>query len=347
MASWFDDIGFYDWSDPRARDLHKRLTQTFYDSKDAENLVQRAGSPQWEEVKWNDSPSLVWISILSQAGREGTVSDLLRYILAETKVAKSLRDFLKNLLEDKPVVVDPEPVGPEGPDFDSSLTKAEALLFRDDLSEPIGEVMLLINAIRCVMASSDAVCRVLVTAADGTQWNGTGVLLTGERVLTNHHVLFPNGQPCIAVTLEFERNAAKGKRVTTPAQGNVASIRGDAADDWAVIGLKPPAGARALDLSTQVSTPVEHERAYIIQHPEGQSKRLAFVRNRIASISNRRVYYLTDTRGGSSGSPVFDGKGALIALHRAGGVPQRDLGAEPVVKNEGVRLDMVRAAIGP
>ena len=70
-----------------------------------------------------------------------------------------------------------------------------------------------------------------------------------------------------------------------------------------------------------------------------------FVRNRVSSVETRRVYYLTDTEPGSSGSPVFNGMGQMIALHRAGGTPQKFTGLPPVKKNEGVRIDVIAPAI--
>ena len=45
---------------------------------------------------------------------------------------------------------------------------------------------------------------------------------------------------------------------------------------------------------------------------------------------------------------IMDARGKLIALHRAGGTPQKLAGADPVKKNEGVRLDVIAAAVaGP
>ena len=81
--------------------------------------------------------------------------------------------------------------------------------------------------------------------------------------------------------------------------------------------------------------------AYILQHPGGQQKRLGFVRNMISDVTPGVVRYLTDTEPGSSGAPVFDASGRVIALHHKGGTPQEVLGKPPVAKNEGIRISRV------
>jgi hypothetical protein len=346
MSNWIDG-GPYPWEEPLARDLHKRLVNTFYEPPEVRNLVQRADAPEWTAVNWSGSPKQVWVRVLDLAAVEGSLRDLLQFIVKEERVAKPLQAFINDLLTDKRPPADP---GPDTDDFASDISKEEALLFGDDLSESVGEIPDLLAAVQRVMHWRGSVCRLLVTAADGTEWNGTGTLLAGNRVLTNHHVLFPLKEKCIAASIEFnyENDAAGQKLATTMVPGDVASIRSDAADDWGVITVVPPAGIAPLDLAANVASPIAAERAFILQHPDGDPKRLAFVRNRITSIAARRVHYLTDTKAGSSGSPVFDARGKLIALHRSGGTPHKLAGANPVKKNEGVRLDVIAAAVaGP
>jgi V8-like Glu-specific endopeptidase len=69
------------------------------------------------------------------------------------------------------------------------------------------------------------------------------------------------------------------------------------------------------------------------------------VRNQISGVDDRVVHYLTDTETGSSGSPVFDAAGRLIALHHAGGRPQEVLGRPPTAKNEGIRIEQITAGL--
>ena len=56
------------------------------------------------------------------------------------------------------------------------------------------------------------------------------------------------------------------------------------------------------------------EAAFVIQHPLGGRKRVATVRNQVSFVDDRVVRCLSDTQVGSSGSPVPNADGQLIAL---------------------------------
>jgi V8-like Glu-specific endopeptidase len=68
---------------------------------------------------------------------------------------------------------------------------------------------------------------------------------------------------------------------------------------------------------------------------------MGIIRNQVSFFDDRVVHYLTDTQVGSSGSPVFNEQGRLIALHHAGGRPQEVLGKPPLRKNEGIRISRI------
>src|SRR4051794_13612949 len=57
----------------------------------------------------------------------------------------------------------------------------------------------------------------------------------------------------------------------------------------------------------------------IIQHPGGLPKQIALYHNLVVFVGGDRVQYLTDTLPGSSGSPVFDSRWRVVALHHKGG----------------------------
>jgi V8-like Glu-specific endopeptidase len=99
-----------------------------------------------------------------------------------------------------------------------------------------------------------------------------------------------------------------------------------------------------LKLSEAV-TPTRQAPAFVIQHPGGDRKRVAYVRNQVTDLDDRVVHYLSDTQSGSSGSPVLNDGGRLIALHHAGGTPQEVAGKPPLKKNEGIRIERVIAGL--
>jgi V8-like Glu-specific endopeptidase len=91
--------------------------------------------------------------------------------------------------------------------------------------------------------------------------------------------------------------------------------------------------------------PEEGDRVYIIQHPEGLPKQIGMHRNLVVHVDDRVVQYLTDTKGGSSGSPVFNDRWGVVALHsRWVEVPRAD-GRASMFRNQGVRIERVREGL--
>lgn len=128
----------------------------------------------------------------------------------------------------------------------------------------------------------------------------------------------------------------------TPISCAAATVASSEPDDWAVIRTLDPleSGWPTIELSNDAA-PGRDDSAFIIQHPMGLEKRVAFVRNQISYVDDRIVQYLTDTAIGSSGSPVIDAQGRIIALHHAGGRPVQEIGEPPMRKNEGIRISRV------
>lgn len=79
------------------------------------------------------------------------------------------------------------------------------------------------------------------------------------------------------------------------------------------------------------------QRLNIIQHPRTRYKEVCLHDNRITEIFANAIHYTTDTEGGSSGSPVFDNKWELLAIHHAAGHKH----AGKWIDNEGMRIDRI------
>ena len=184
-------------------------------------------------------------------------------------------------------------------------------------------------------------------------WKGTGFLVARDLLLTNHHVL-NSVASCQNATFQLNyRNRLDGAAdksdefklrpldlfVTSPVDGGLdytfVAIGVEAAERYGFI----PVERRAY-----VFDPVAKRRvANIIQHPSGRFQEIVIHDNSIAADTGLFVHYLTDTEGGSSGSPILDNKWRLIGLHHASaknmyGVADPRTGKVPALLNEGIKL---------
>ena len=92
--------------------------------------------------------------------------------------------------------------------------------------------------------------------------------------------------------------------------------------DFAVLRLAEHQSRTPLRLYTDPVpfTPGVNFPVNIIQHPDGQPKRVAFRNNLVSAVDDSTIRYFTDTDRGSSGAPVCDDVWRVVALHR-GAVP--------------------------
>ncbi len=346
------DMFPYPWTEPAAQELLTRLSQIHPTSKAAQFVATTVGmDPGY--IHWEQPVVYVWIEILTKASTEGLLRAMVQKQHDLLKDSSPHKVFLADLLENKRPAYGSDPRDLVGaPNFianDDEVMEPEALLYYDDLTLPIGKVRGLISTLQKLMEYAPSVCR-LVVDFNGQTGHGTGFRIGPDLLLTNWHVLTNpyTKQRCSTVTAEFgyEDNGQGGALSSTLIPCDVASIVTDKADDWAVIKTTTamPDAWPILKLS-EACEPKLHEPAYIIQHPGGERKRMGFVRNQVSFFDTRVTHYLTDTQAGSSGSPVWNADGCLIALHHAGGRPQEVVGKPPVSKNEGIRISRVVAGL--
>lgn len=291
----------------------------------------------------------VWIEILDKAAIAGLTRTVVQTAFNRLPTNSPSRQFLENLLAGKPVIPDAEPRSVDGtPTFlkdTDEVLEPEALLYNDDLTIQIGRVPGLIATLQRLVTLAPAVCK-LVVDIHGASQSGTGFRIGPDLLLTNWHVLHNknDGTPASVVSAEFgyDDDGSGGIIPSSIIPCNVASIVTNKDDDWAVIQANEPLKATwsVIKLS-EAAMPSVNAAAYIIQHPGGERKRVGFVRNQVSFFDERVVHYLTDTKMGSSGSPLFDAQRKLIALHHAGGRPQEVVGRAPLKKNEGIRITRI------
>jgi len=193
---------------------------------------------------------------------------------------------------------------------------------------------------------------------------GTGWLIAPRLMITNHHVVNARLplEPA-ATQVDFDRQGAATKvqfdffsdHPAMQETHTVGCVASDPALDFALLRLDPTAPDRPpLQLRTAPLTrPMDRElrdRVNVLQHPDGRPMRLGFRNNFVVSGTESRLSYLTDTAGGSSGSPICDDEWFVAALHRGFTTLQGDgvqvWGRSIHQENYGTPIGQILASLG-
>lgn len=193
-----------------------------------------------------------------------------------------------------------------------------------------------------------------LAAAAGNLFRGHGtgwVLGSARRVLiTNNHVV-----PLVeaARTAKAEFGYERDLRVGARAQ-RILSLQPDelfitspnmkfGGLDYTVVALREqlPATFGYLEPAPGVSASAA-ENIFIVQHPRGDPKAYALNHNRKVNLTDKYVAYVSDTEGGSSGSPLFDDRLRVIGIHHLGN-HQVNVGSWQGLSNLGSRIEVVIA----
>ena len=191
------------------------------------------------------------------------------------------------------------------------------------------------------------VARIKVVTSDGAEGYGTGFLVGPGILITNRHVLDQSdigGDSLLSIVAnavaEFDveiipQVIAPGKTrlvSSTPAVFRLAPQTLLLTDEWNALDYVLIAvESKSIDgqhdigeygynrLSADMGKTVTGEPVFIIQHPNGESKKISLLNNRmmIRDEKSSYLYYEADTEPGSSGSPVFNRQWEVVALHHS------------------------------
>jgi serine/threonine protein kinase/V8-like Glu-specific endopeptidase len=183
---------------------------------------------------------------------------------------------------------------------------------------------------------------------------GTGFLVAPDLILTNYHVMMPQGYKGDLNT-RARRCEIKFGIIEGMSAGSCFKLHDK---EWLVAQSKPEELDfmllrlnRSVTENNQIS-PLHLESnsvqldefVNIIQHPNGGSMEVSIRFNQVVAVEDNRIYYLADTEEGSSGSPVFDDMWRLVALHHSGGKLDK-AGNLIVAANIGVPINAIREQI--
>ena len=205
--------------------------------------------------------------------------------------------------------------------------------------------------------------RIFSGQRDGESGKGTGWLIAPGLLLTNYHVIeardLDHGEaPALEADLKaqgaatrvwFDYRAEAGGHVEHAASELLAWSGPDALD-YALLRLRPPLPERRpLPIVRTMPALAQGARLNIVQHPNGGPVRFGIRRNYYVGTGDEPHFlrYLTDTEGGSSGSPVLNDAWLVLGLHHAAAEVQAQQhdGQTVFVNNEGIAIDKILQAL--
>jgi len=325
-----------DFSDPAVRELRRLLVGNYFRSTEVIALVRGAGgSPAL--INWEQPMAYAWDDVLNSLQKQGKLRRLLQDLIdgPDSAIAGRLRE----LTADKPVTAAPPYV------VDDLLIPAWAPGEREAI---IGtqSTLLDVSFLERGTELASAVAR-LTVYLDGTPFFGTAFRIGSDLMLTNHHVLFAhsgNAATSVEAWFGYERSFGGLTKAHVSVPGRVETITGDQVHDWAVIRLAAPVPEKTAVIGLVGAPPVKvDDRVYIIQHPSGGVKKIGMIHNVVRYVDENVIRYLTDTEGGSSGSPVFNEQWQLVGLHQSS--LSDHAGQLTEVRNQGRRIDRVIAGL--
>lgn len=174
------------------------------------------------------------------------------------------------------------------------------------------------------------IARLLLIQDDLPAWC-TGFMVSENTLLTNHHCVKSQTE-CNDLKVQFNYHVSELGSKSEISQYSCKKFNPDFASatlDYAFIQLEGAPGKTfgkiQLKKPENNSQKISNDtKLLIIQHPAGEPKKITKTNCTVGNIpvdgiiSNSDLSHTCDTRGGSSGSPVFDTQGTLVALHHYG-----------------------------
>jgi V8-like Glu-specific endopeptidase len=332
-----------DWTRPELPELRDLLVLAYRRPDAAEQIADEAGLapgtfPHLHNIR------ATWTELIRELGNQAILEKLVKKAAADPTAA-AYRDRFVNMLGDRPEVQarQDDIATDEWWKGDDRAPAVATRLFPQRLMERRTRLMP-IRLAQQVTTAARSVARLALRFGDDSA-HGTGFLIGPRQILTNHHNVVMGAQKATGIVAEFDyEEGFHGKALVR--KGRVDSIVSAADNDWAVVTLDAAVDRPVLALGTTYDIGV-NDTVVIIQHPKGAFKQFSLEPLAIRHVDAKRIQYVADTQQGSSGSPVFNSRMEVIALHHAEAETTVKVnGASEVLwRNQGIHIEQVKKAL--
>jgi len=162
----------------------------------------------------------------------------------------------------------------------------------------------------------------------GLDGYGTGFLIAPNVLITNNHVL-PTAAVAASALVQFTYEVNlddapinpinfrtdSDKLFFTSKELDFSIVAVEGVAESGGVGLDQFGCLPLLDVTGKAS---DGEWLTVIQHPDGARKQVCVRDNQLLKRGDNVLWYTTDTKPGSSGSPVFNNDWYVVALHHKG-----------------------------
>lgn len=290
---------------------------------------------------FSDAPVVVWFNIIRAAENANKLNQLIDVILkinSEFPEALAIKNNISTV--EQPQIIKwnqapkKSPIGlnSESDNFEKIMESQSTLL-------PI-------SFLQKGVEKSKAVCRIKVNGEVGT-----GFLLKNNLLVTNNHVITNIDDAKKASTvIQFNYEESPTGGMLEPVEFKLSPdeyFKSSPKDqnDFTIVKVQGDANAKFGFLEFNLNYPKVGEFVNIVQHPAGEKKQIALYHNVVVYSDDNVLQYLTDTRPGSSGSPVLNSNWEVVGLHHAGGNITEPVSQKVFFRNEGINISKIAAVL--
>ena len=303
------------WMDPRLKTLHEAVALALPYTDDIKRVTGVSGIHP-ADLPWDKTGRQIWFRAFEEAAKQKRLPQLIAEAEAASVDVATRAAELRKDIPPLPIRATNTPGPGDFHNFSVGARKERQIV--------AGKPTLLdVRFLELGVEKARSVCRLEATF-DNMISTGTGFRIGPDRVLTNHHVVFdeenadaaPNSMQAF---FRYELGADGKPMTPIVVNGAVSRLIGDRGNDWAVVYFDNPLpdDAPVLPISGPGKAVAVDDRVIIVQHPNGLHKKVAFAHNLVRYVDDTVLQYWTDTEEGSSGSPVFNERWEVVALHHA------------------------------